>query len=906
MSALGRAMQWLGNHGAAISRGFLPLVAGERKQQVYLGGTRGTFTWGSAAPTATEPNGSVYWQFGATVPEEVFWFRQGGAWARVNSGMSAVQAYNDTGGAHAAGTVVYVSGADDTNDLPEVTEADASDPTKLPMAVATEDVSDASAGSYDGYWLQSSIDTSTWVGGVGTKGYADPASPGGYTETKPTGADEVAQVVCVLVEKHATTGKILWVPGLAIVEAVGTSYLQPKGVTPAKVALTRGAMLRGTAGGASEELDLSTLGMIPVGDGNDPAAAQLPSAGLLAMPTANTFAGRSIAVDAGSATALGVADPDGVAGNPTLSVQAVLEDLATLGAASGAGEMIVATGAGVFAYQSGGTLRTSIGLGTSDSPEFADLLLTGNLVVQGSSILAQLESIELEANWLTQNLGYTTAVAVTGGRVLNVLPTATQDVTTGSGVVTPGVLGVSDPTITTDGAATFALNDIVMISGSDNDGENDGLYEVVSHAANLLTLRGGLTPTVEGFSSGQLVANAGDLGMAVTKINVAADRAGTDGRFEAAYGSASGLTYSDYLMEADLGSGLQVAAHVASVKPDSTTGGTVIPVDVGANGVGLDVATVAAAVADGTINVATDELLFRDADDSSKTKRETIADLATAMAGANLTATNGVLAASTFDIGGLTNAAMAAGDAIAFADADNANNPKKRLWSEVLTMLAAGTGIKTSGTGLAVDLNECTNDVFQPSGDRLAFIDATGGDATKRDNWRDMAALMAGSGIFSDGSTGVFSLSGWAVQKQKTVIAGGNGAGNVGDLNTAPVEVVPAGGANTIIVVEDVTYKWVYAAAAYDGAGAGDDLVLRYTTSHAEVTGDVDNGNGGAIRFARAGAGTDYACIKAAIADVTPPVNEGVELFVRNNDPFNTTGGGSLEVTVTYRIIDVS
>jgi len=28
--------------------------------------------------------------------------------------------------------------------------------------------------------------------------------------------------------------------------------------------------------------------------------------------------------------------------------------------------------------------------------------------------------------------------------------------------------------------------------------------------------------------------------------------------------------------------------------------------------------------------------------------------------------------------------------------------------------------------------------------------------------------------------------------------------------------------------------------------------------------------------------------------------------LVRNNDPFTAAGGGSLEVTVTYRIIDVS
>ena len=55
----------------------------------------------------------------------------------------------------------------------------------------------------------------------------------------------------------------------------------------------------------------------------------------------------------------------------------VLDDLNTLGAAAADGEFIVATGAGAFAYESGATARTSIGLGTTDSPEFAGAEFTG-------------------------------------------------------------------------------------------------------------------------------------------------------------------------------------------------------------------------------------------------------------------------------------------------------------------------------------------------------------------------------------------------------------------------------------------------------------------------------------------------------------------------------------------------
>jgi len=65
-------------------------------------------------------------------------------------------------------------------------------------------------------------------------------------------------------------------------------------------------------------------------------------------------------------------------GSVTVAVDGVLEDLDSLGAASSDGEMIVATGAGAFAYESGATLRTSIGVGTGDTLTIAGLSVTGN------------------------------------------------------------------------------------------------------------------------------------------------------------------------------------------------------------------------------------------------------------------------------------------------------------------------------------------------------------------------------------------------------------------------------------------------------------------------------------------------------------------------------------------------
>lgn len=59
----------------------------------------------------------------------------------------------------------------------------------------------------------------------------------------------------------------------------------------------------------------------------------------------------------------------------TFAVDGVLEDLDTLGAPASDGQFIVATGAGAFAYESGDTVRTSLGLGNSATQD------TGSMTV---------------------------------------------------------------------------------------------------------------------------------------------------------------------------------------------------------------------------------------------------------------------------------------------------------------------------------------------------------------------------------------------------------------------------------------------------------------------------------------------------------------------------------------------
>jgi len=72
-----------------------------------------------------------------------------------------------------------------------------------------------------------------------------------------------------------------------------------------------------------------------------------------------------------------------ISASRSFAVDGVLEDLMTLGAPTADGEFIVATGAGVFAYETGDTARTSLGVGTGDTPAFSGVTLTGNSTSSG-------------------------------------------------------------------------------------------------------------------------------------------------------------------------------------------------------------------------------------------------------------------------------------------------------------------------------------------------------------------------------------------------------------------------------------------------------------------------------------------------------------------------------------------
>lgn len=189
---------------------------------------------------------------------------------------------------------------------------------------------------------------------------------------------------------------------------------------------------------------------------------------------------------------------------------------------------------------------------------FEDLTLFGGLQTTGiftgqtkvffSTTIAVLESVkyldrrDLD-NYAFLNSRYTTAVAKTGGLVVNTLPAIPID-TYINALFTPGVAATSNPTIITVGSGTFTTSDLItFVTSFGNPDSNDEIYEVLSHVGNTLTIRGvGVTAKVEDFTENNFIDQI-STGV-ITKVNVSVLRADTNGDWEVGKGSSTPLVYS--------------------------------------------------------------------------------------------------------------------------------------------------------------------------------------------------------------------------------------------------------------------------------------------------------------------------------------------------------------------------
>ena len=324
-----------------------------------------------------------------------------------------------------------------------------------------------------------------------------------------------------------------------------------------------------------------------------------------------------------------------------------------------------------------------------------------------------------------------------------------------SGGGTSGALSIAlDLNELTAATINVANDSIVLIDADDSNGsKKESVADFVSAIAGsgLSASSGQLsiseTGDISAVTAGDGLSGGGSSGavslaldlneLTAATIDVAEDSFPI---IDAGYNSRKKESIAD-LVSAIAGSGLSASNGVLAISEtgdisavtagDGLSGGG----SSGAVSLALDLNELTAA----SVDVANDSIAIIDAGDNSS-KKESIADLVTAMAGTNLTATNGVLS-TTADITGVT----------------------------------AGDGLSGGGTSgalsLALDLNELTAAAVDVAADSIAIIDG-GDNSSKKESIADLATAMAGTGI--DASSGAFAVDSTVVVTSGTQTVGGN------------------------------------------------------------------------------------------------------------------------------------
>ena len=175
--------------------------------------------------------------------------------------------------------------------------------------------------------------------------------------------------------------------------------------------------------------------------------------------------------------------------------------------------------------------------------------IDGDLSVTGTTTTINSQTLNVEDNFICLNKNYNNDAPLRCGQVYNIDPEPGSGQTTVAATgFTAGVAAVSNPTVSTVAAGpTFSDGDFIIITGA-NDDTNNGIFEVLSHAANLLTIRGvGTTGNTTGidFLQDQFATDTTVAGT-ITRTTVSVLRARTDGAFECGSGSDAATINGDF------------------------------------------------------------------------------------------------------------------------------------------------------------------------------------------------------------------------------------------------------------------------------------------------------------------------------------------------------------------------
>jgi hypothetical protein len=535
-------------------------------------------------------------------------------------------------------------------------------------------------------------------------------------------------------------------------------------------------------------------------DLNDLAAAAVDaSADSIAIidATDNSTKKESIA-DLASAMASGTGI---VASGGQFAVDGVLEDLDSLGAASADGEFIVATGAGAFAYESGNTARTSLGLGTGDSPQFTDLTLSGDLTVQGTTTTVDSTVVAIADKAMVLASGSNDSqIAAAGGAGINIageggselasflydgvdswdlsdhLNMASGQVVKFDGADMLSASGSAKVTSDVAGNGLAHSSGVLSVDASEiSDAAVASGDKFVFHDATDDTTKKESIDDIATFMAGDgLAASSGVLSMDASEISDASVASGDKFVFHDATDDSTKKESIDDIATFMAGDALAASSGVLAVQANSTSfqiASDEVQLASGIAGDGLALSSHAleldiseysdVAVASG------DKFLMLDSDGSTH-QLESIDDISSFQAGAGLVASSGVLAVVNASNGGLSvnaddvnldlndlaAAAVDVGaDSVAIIDATD-NSTKKESIADIMTA-AAGDGLSASSGVLAVDFNEISAADVDASADSFLFVDATD-NSTKKESLADYATAIAGDGIAA--SSGALEL----------------------------------------------------------------------------------------------------------------------------------------------------
>lgn len=329
-------------------------------------------------------------------------------------------------------------------------------------------------------------------------------------------------------------------------------------------------------------------------------------------------------------------------------------------------------------------------------------------------------------------------------------------------------------------------------------------------------------------------------------------------------GSGIGLSYNDGAGTLTITRDAETGDISSVVAGDGLSGGATS----GDATLALDLSELTAAAVD----VANDSIAIVDASASNGSRKESIADLATAMAGTNITASGGVLS-TTADLTGVT----------------------------------AGDGLSGGGTSgavsLALDLNELTAAAVDVAADSIAIVDANDSNGSKKEAIADVVTAIAGNGLAA--SSGVLAvgvdgssveLSSDAVRVKALGITDAMLAGSISNSKLANSSITIAGSATSLggTVLANTDALSEGSSNLYHTSERVDDRVAALVTAGTGITATYDDA-AGTLTLATTITQYTEALVRADVS-VTDAGGDGSLAYNNSTGVFTYTGPSAGEV----------